>query len=58
MVVHNIQVTDCYLHKCHCPVRDVTWMSDQFVHLAEWMAALEQEFMELANCAKFKIALG
>ncbi len=23
-------------------VRDVTWMSDQFVHLAKWMAALEQ----------------
>ncbi len=23
-------------------VRDVTWMSDQSVHLAKWMPALEQ----------------
>ena len=23
-------------------VRDVTWMSDQFVHLAKWLPVLEQ----------------
>ena len=32
-------------------VRDVTWMSDQPVHLAKWMAALEQVTVRhLANC--------
>ena len=32
-------------------VMDVTWMSDQSVHLAEWVAALEQVTVRhLAKC--------
>ncbi len=32
-------------------VRDITWISDQSVHLAEWMAALDQVTVRhLAKC--------
>ena len=40
-------------NKCLTAVRDVTWMSDQSVHLAEWMAPLEQVTVRhLAKCTQ------
>ena len=40
------------LSHVHNTVRDVTWMSDQSVHLAEWMAALEVEQVTVRHLAK------
>ncbi len=38
-----------------CTVWDVTWISDQFVHLAKWLPALAQV---TAKCIKFTIFFG
>ncbi len=42
-MLFNARESFSEVHRTHgISVWDVTWMSDQCVHLAKWMAALEQ----------------
>ncbi len=54
--IHFIRLNELLI--CQWTVRDVTWMSDQTMHLAEWMHELGQVTVRhLDKCAKLLFSL-
>ena len=57
-LLYKIVATPIYFGQPALTVRDVTWMSDQAIHLAKWMAALEQvTIRHLVKCKLCQISL-